>query len=192
MPSFGLMFGDFLSNLGEETSAIALITCCFFSAFSFAGLLTNTLFQKFSIRSVGVGGASMYFLGSLMTIFVSSVEQLLFAFSILQGAGFGLMIPVAYTTFNAYFVTRRVLMMSIAQALIGLGTMLYPIIVQLLMDLYGFRGAMAVLAAINGHAIFGMLTMHPVKWHQRRVLVPVAEEAAACEFRFEQYFEVKF
>lgn len=85
MPSFGLMFGDFLTSLGEETSAIALVTSSFFSAFSFAGLLTNTLFKRFSIRSVGIAGGSIYFLGSLMTVFVSSVEQLLFSFSILQG-----------------------------------------------------------------------------------------------------------
>lgn len=37
MPSLGLMFGDFLTSLGEETSAISLITSCFFSALSFAG-----------------------------------------------------------------------------------------------------------------------------------------------------------
>lgn len=39
MPSFGLMFGDFLTDLGEETSAIALITSCFFCSYSFAGIL---------------------------------------------------------------------------------------------------------------------------------------------------------
>lgn len=88
MPSFGLMFGDFLNSLGEKTSAIALITSSFFSAFSFAGLFTNILFRKFAIRSVGVAGAILYFIGSLMTIFVTSVEQLLFAFSVLQGFNF--------------------------------------------------------------------------------------------------------
>lgn len=64
-------------------------------------------------------------------------------------------------------------MMSVAQSLIGLGTMVYPIIVQYFMELYGFRGCMAVLAAINGHAIFGMLTMHPVEWHMKKVKVPL-------------------
>lgn len=85
MPSFGLMFNDFLTSLGEETSAVALITSLFFSALSFAGLFTNTLFKKFSIRTVGLLGGSMYFLGSIMTIFVNSVEQLLVSFSFLQG-----------------------------------------------------------------------------------------------------------
>lgn len=171
MPSFGLMFGDFLTNLNEETSAIALITSCYFSALSFAGLFTNSLFRKFSIRTVGVAGGTLYFIGSLMTVFVTSVNQLLLAFSVIQGAGFGLMIPAAYTTFNAYFVEKRVMMMSIAQTLIGVGTMIYPIMVQILMDNFGFRGCMAVIAAINAHAIFGMLVLHPVQWHMKTIRI---------------------
>lgn len=85
LPSFGLMFGDFLTNLGEETSAIALITSCFFSALSFAGLFTNTLMKKTSCRTVGLIGAVSYVIGSFMTIFVTSTNELLVSFSIFQG-----------------------------------------------------------------------------------------------------------
>lgn len=85
MPSFGLMFNDFLISLGEETSAVTIITGCFFCALSFAGLFTSTLFKKFSIRTVGLIGGFMYFFGSLMTIFVTSVEQLMITFSVFQG-----------------------------------------------------------------------------------------------------------
>uniref|UniRef100_A0A182HSL8 Major facilitator superfamily (MFS) profile domain-containing protein n=1 Tax=Anopheles arabiensis TaxID=7173 RepID=A0A182HSL8_ANOAR len=169
LPSFGLMFGDFLTDLGEETSAIALITSCFFSALSFAGLFTNTLMKKTSCRTVGLIGAVSYIIGSMMTIFVRSTNELLISFAVFQGAGFGLMIPVSYTTFNAYFVEKRVVMMSVAQTLIGLGTMFYPIFIQRSMDAFGFRGCMAVLAAINSHTLLAMLVMHPVQWHMRRV-----------------------
>lgn len=96
-------------------------------------------------------------------------------FLFLTGAGFGLMIPVAYTTFNSYFVEKRVFMMSIAQSLIGVGTMAYPLIVQFFMDLYGFRGCMAMIAAVNSHAIFGMLVMHPVNWHMKSVKVFITD-----------------
>ncbi|ETN63784.1 monocarboxylate transporter [Anopheles darlingi] len=169
LPSFGLMFGDFLTELGEETGAIALITSCFFSALSFAGLFTNTLMKKTSCRTVGLLGAASYIIGSLLTIFVRTTNELLISFAVFQGAGFGLMIPVSYTTFNAYFVERRVVMMSVAQTLIGLGTMFYPIFIQRSMDAFGFRGCMAVLAAINSHTLVAMLVMHPVEWHLRRV-----------------------
>ncbi|XP_035892105.1 LOW QUALITY PROTEIN: monocarboxylate transporter 1 [Anopheles stephensi] len=171
LPSFGLMFGDFLTELGEETSAIALITSCFFSALSFAGLFTNTLMKKTSCRTVGLIGAVSYIIGSMMTIFVRSTNELLISFAVFQGAGFGLMIPVSYTTFNAYFVEKRVVMMSVAQTLIGLGTMFYPIFIQRSMDAFGFRGCMAVLAAVNSHTLVAMLVMHPVRWHMRRVPV---------------------
>ncbi|XP_053680188.1 monocarboxylate transporter 7 [Anopheles nili] len=169
LPSFGLMFGDFLTELGEETGAIALITSCFFSALSFAGLFTNTLMKKTSCRTVGLIGAAFYIAGSMLTVFVRSTNELLISFALFQGAGFGLMIPVSYTTFNAYFVEKRVVMMSVAQTLIGLGTMFYPIFIQRSMDAFGFRGCMAVLAAVNSHTLLAMLVMHPVEWHMRLV-----------------------
>lgn len=92
------------------------------------------------------------------------------------------MIPVAYTTFNAYFVNKRVLVMSIAQSLIGLGTMIYPIMVQFLMQTYGFRGSMAIIAAINSHSILGMLIMHPVQWHLKEIKVAINDpgEESLC------------
>lgn len=92
-----------------------------------------------------------------------------------SGAGFGFMIPVAYTTFNHYFVNKRVVMMSIAQTLIGVGTMIYPLMVRFLLDEYGFRGTMAIIAAINGHAIFGMLVMDDVKKHYKVIRIPMDE-----------------
>lgn len=79
------------------------------------------------------------------------------------------MIPTAYTTFNNYFMKKRVMMMSLAQSLIGLGTMLYPIVMQKLLDWYGFRGCLLILAGINAHSILGMQVMHPVEWHIQKI-----------------------
>lgn len=82
--------------------------------------------------------------------------------SLLLGAAFGFMIPVFFSTFNQYFVRKRVFMMNVAQTLIGIGTMIYPMLVHYLMNSYGFRGAMAIIAAINAHTLFGMIVMHPM------------------------------
>lgn len=94
----------------------------------------------------------------------------------------GLMLPAGFATFNEYFVKKRVLMMSITQSIVGVVMMIYPIMVQYLMNTYGFRGALAVIAAINGHAILGMLVMHPVKWHYRIIQVP-DEESQPCKIK---------
>lgn len=77
------------------------------------------------------------------------------------------MLAVSYTMFNRYFIEKRVAMMGLAQTLLGLGSMGFPLFVDKLMSKYGFRGCMAIIAALNGHALFGMLVMHPVEWHIR-------------------------
>ncbi|BFG01448.1 uncharacterized protein DMAD_01198 [Drosophila madeirensis] len=174
LPSFGLVFGDFLKSIGAETSAMAIITSAFFSAMSFAGLFSGSLFQRFGMRAVGVTGGILYFLGTGMQLFATSTMHLMLAFSLVQGLAFGLMVPTCYTTFNHYFVKNRVMWMSFAQTLIGLGSMLYPIVMQKLMQWYGFRGCLLVLTGLNAHAVLGMLVMHPVEWHMRRV--PLSDE----------------
>lgn len=61
--------------------------------------------------------------------------------------------------------------MSFAQSLIGVGSMFYPVLMQKLLEAYGFRGCLMVLAAINSHALLGMLLMQPVEWHMHKVLI---------------------
>lgn len=91
------------------------------------------------------------------------------------GFGLGLMVPVGYTSFNHYFVKRRVFMMSVTQAMKGIVITSHPILSNILMNTYGFHGTLAILAILNAHAIFGMLAMHPVDWHLKTVRVPEVE-----------------
>ena len=91
------------------------------------------------------------------------------------GTGFGVIVSVSYTLFNSYFVNKRILMMSIAQSLLGLGSIGVPILYGKLLEWYGFRGCLAIIGAINGHCILGMLVMHPVEWHMKLVEI-VADE----------------
>lgn len=127
------------------------------------------MYKKFSCRLIGLAGGFLFLIGSFLTIFVTSVFQLILCYSVLRGFGYGLMISTAYSTFNDYFIKRRVMVMSFAQAFMALGGMIYPILVEKLLSVYGFRGSMAILAAVNGHVIFFMLIMHPVEWHMKFV-----------------------
>lgn len=83
--------------------------------------------------------------------------------------------PVAYATFNHYFVKKRVFMMSLTHIIKGVIITVYPILVNNLMNLYGFRGTLAILAAITSHTIVGMLAMHPIEWHYKLVKIPEFE-----------------
>ncbi|KAG4072094.1 hypothetical protein HA402_015593 [Bradysia odoriphaga] len=173
LQSFGLMFNEFLAQLGATTREVTLINGVFFSALSFSALGASLLFKRFSLRCVGLLGATIYSAGSFMTIFVTSVQMLLVSYGFLQGLGTGIIAAVGYTNFNLYFIKKRLFVMSAAQALKGLLIMFYPILVNFTMNQYGFRGAMAIIAAVNTHAFFGMLAQHPVEWHYK--VIEVAE-----------------
>ena len=67
-------------------------------------------------------------------------------------------------------------MMSLAQSLLGLGSIILPLLIEKLFLWYGFRGCLAVIAALNGNAIVGMLVMHPVEWHMK--LEEITDEEA--------------
>lgn len=97
------------------------------------------------------------------------------------GIGLGFMVPIGYTNFNQYFVEKRVFMMSVTQAMKGIVITSHPILANFLMDMFGFRGTLAIMAALNAHVIFGMLAMHPIDWHCKIVEIPDVE-LKPCKF----------
>lgn len=98
------MFGDFLAHLGLRTQALTALPSCYYMASSLIGAFANYLFARFSARTVGLFGAGLFAIGSLAVAVVRSLDELLIAYGLLQGCGFGIMLAVSYTTFNRYFV----------------------------------------------------------------------------------------
>lgn len=87
---------------------------------------------------------------------------------LITGAGFGIMIPVSYTTFNCYFDKKRTAMMSANQTMSSMASITFPILVTHLLTEYGFRGTLALVMALDLHVIVAMLVMHPVEWHVKK------------------------
>lgn len=79
-------------------------------------------------------------------------------------------------------------MMSLSQVIKGIGSTSYPIISQLLMNKYGFRGALAIIGAIHSHVILSMILMKPVKYHHKKVYVS-PDEAQECKIELEDLLE---
>lgn len=69
-------------------------------------------------------------------------------------------------------------MMGVSEVLKGILIMLHPILVNILMNEFGHRGGMILIAAKDAHVILGMLLMHPVEWHYKMVKIPV--DAMQC------------
>lgn len=107
-PSLALIFAEFLSDLGEHTSAVPSLMSWYFASSSCVGtydlhaeniflikskqcvcsctgLVTNYFFKMFTFRAVAMTGAMVFVLGSVWAIFARSMLELIFAFGILEG-----------------------------------------------------------------------------------------------------------
>lgn len=98
------------------------------------------------------------------------------------GVGAGVMTTAAYSTFNYYFVKRRIFAMSLVQILKGILLVGHPIVVGLFMNAYGFRYTSAIVAAINASCIIAMFLMHDPESHYKEIRTPVLEnEMGPCK-----------
>ncbi|XP_074100232.1 uncharacterized protein LOC141528199 [Cotesia typhae] len=164
--SFAIVFGAFFEERGQSGSAMTLLNSVFMISFSLSGVVTNALLKKYSLRLVSVTAALLFAIPNIWSAFVTHVYELAVIFFI-QGIGAGLMNTISSASFNAFFVKKRAKVMSAAQVIIGLGGIVYPMIIEKMMDVYGFRGTAAMIGALSLNAIAGMMMMHPVEWHLR-------------------------
>ncbi|CAL7935050.1 unnamed protein product [Xylocopa violacea] len=180
--SFAIIFGDFLEETGQAGMAMTLFNSVFMITFSIAGLMTNKLLKKYSMRPVGIFGAVLFSLSNVCLAFVTNVYEMAFL-NFLQGMGLGLIVTICNTNFNAYFVKKRAPVMCAAQVIVGLGGIAYPIWIERMMKAYGFRGTALTTGAMGMNCIVGMTMMHPVEWHARKPEEVRAERAREKEER---------
>ncbi|XP_053598558.1 uncharacterized protein LOC103570511 [Microplitis demolitor] len=164
--SFPIVFGEFFEAAGQSGSAMTLLNSVFMISFSVSGVIANPLLKKYSIRLISTIAAVLFAFPNVLSAFVTHVYQLAIIFFI-QGMGAGLMNTITNASFNAYFVKKRAKVMSAAQVIIGLGGIVYPMIIKQMMVNYGFRGTAALIGALSLNTIVGMMMMHPVEWHLR-------------------------
>ncbi|XP_071631428.1 uncharacterized protein [Temnothorax longispinosus] len=178
--SFAIIFGDFLEDSGQAGMASSLFNSVFMINYSIASLLTNTLMKRYSTRPVGTVGALFFALPNIALAFVRNIYDMAFI-CFLQGFGSGLIHTITNTVFNSYFVKKRAKVMYASQAIIALGGIVYPMLCERMVPLYGFRGTAAIIGALSLNSVVGMTMMHPVEWHAKNPAEVRAERAREKE-----------
>ncbi|KAG5315826.1 MOT9 protein, partial [Acromyrmex insinuator] len=176
MSSFTIIFGDFFEDSGQAGFATSLSNSVFMVTYSIASLLTNTLLKRYSTRPVGIVGALFFALPNIVIAFVRNIYEMAFI-CLIQGFGLGLIFTITNTVFNSYFVKKRAKVMYASQVIIGLGGIIFPTLCEKMLPIYGFRGTAAIIGALSLHSVVGMIMMHPVEWHAKKLEDVRAEKA---------------
>lgn len=164
---FGLLFGPRFTFLQESESRVALVMnlCGAFS--NLTGLVTGPLIRNFTSRSVAMCGSLLVSLGLITSSMTTSLNQLIFTYSLLVGTGLGIITPAVFMSINSYFNTKRARALGFAMAGTGFGQMMMPQIVRLIYPEYGFQGTLMVIGALSLHGVLGAMLFQPAKWHMK-------------------------
>lgn len=176
-PSFGLLFGDLLNDLQVGTTGAAVIMSALDVTMNFSGLFVGPLLKEFSYRKVAIAGSLLCAIGLAFTSTAKSMPHILATYSVINGMGVGLATSAAFVALNHYFKEKRGQAVGLSMAGTALGMLILPQLVRILLEVYGFRGAVLVLSGLALHAAFGSALLQPVKWHLKEEKVDVEMQA---------------
>ncbi|XP_049532623.1 uncharacterized protein LOC125949535 [Anopheles darlingi] len=172
-PSFGLLFGDLLTDLQVGTTGAAVIISALDVMMNFSGLFVGPLLKEFSYRKVAIAGSLLCWIGLALTSPATSMAHILATYSVINGIGVGLATSAAFVALNHYFAKKRGQAVGLSMAGTALGMLIMPQLVRILLELYDFRGAVLVLSGMALHATVGAMLLQPIKWHLREEEVDI-------------------
>ncbi|KAL5019054.1 hypothetical protein ScPMuIL_004776 [Solemya velum] len=160
--SFGVLFTYLLDYFGESRSKTAWIGSAFASVPLLSGPIVSKVAKSIGYRKATILGGVITAAGFLLSSFANSVEMLWFTYGII--AGFGVSFPYFTSTVTValYFTKKRSLANGIAECGGGVGTFVFAPLVEVLVDMYGWRGALLVLSAIAGNIVVCGALLRPI------------------------------
>lgn len=150
--SFGVYIVELLRHFDVSLAFISLIGSINVGIFLGAGPLASILMRRMSYRRVCFLGAVLSSCGLIVLPFTMNMVFLLFFYGIVTGIGYCLLYVPSHTMSGLYYDKHRSLATGVATAGSGLGGIVFPNLVQYLIDEYGWRGSLLLVAGINLNA----------------------------------------
>ncbi|XP_001370489.4 monocarboxylate transporter 11 [Monodelphis domestica] len=143
-------FEEYFDRSTQDTSWVSAIALAVQQAASPVGSALST---RWGARPVVMVGGTITSLGFILSAFASSLLHLYLGLGLLAGSGWALVFAPALGTVSRYFSRRRVLAVGLALTGNGVASLLLAPVLQLLLDAFGWRGALLLLGATTLHLI---------------------------------------
>ncbi|XP_006825148.1 monocarboxylate transporter 12-like [Saccoglossus kowalevskii] len=167
--SMGVFLVKFMDYFGEGAGKTASIVSLQSGVMFFPGPLVSILNNKFGTKPLVVIGGVLSSTGIFFSAFANSVNIFIFSYGITVGFAFALVYGPSVVIVGQYFHKRHALANGIVFAGFGVGIMVFPPLYQTLIDKYGWRGAMIVMAGINMNIVVCGMLMRPPPKYDREV-----------------------
>lgn len=144
--AFAAFFKAFQSEFGASRAHVALVFSVAAFVWFVSGAPGGMLADRLGPRRVTGAGVACLVAALWLASRAGSVEMLYITYSVGIGLGVGLVYVPAVGAVQPWFTANRALASGIAVAGIGAGNFAVPLLATWWIDLFGWRGAYAVLA----------------------------------------------
>lgn len=153
--SFTVFFPSILREFGQGRGTTSWIVSIAAGLMLGAGGVTGRLSDRLGPGRVLAAGGGLIGAGLLLTSITSSIWQVYLAYGLALGLGVSCAFVPAVATVGQWFDRRRGLAIGVAVAGTGVGSLVLAPLSSALIDAYGWRTAMRVVAAIGFAALLG-------------------------------------
>ncbi|XP_015926100.1 monocarboxylate transporter 12 [Parasteatoda tepidariorum] len=156
--TFGIFYVEFLKYYGSSKGTTAWVASIMVGTTYCIGPIASGLTNKYGCRAVTIAGAILASAGLMLSTISPNVQFLFFSIGLCTGSGFGLMYLPSIVSVTCYFEKQRAFATGIAVCGSGMGTFALAPLTEILVENYGWKGAMMIIAAlVLNCTVFGAL-----------------------------------
>ncbi|XP_058036334.1 monocarboxylate transporter 13-like [Ahaetulla prasina] len=160
--SFGVFFVEFVAHFGESSGSVSWVVSLGIAVLQFASPLGSTLSARYGARPVVMAGGFLSSVGLFLASFSTSLVHLHLTIGLLTGLGWALVFTPSVAAVSHYFEKRRTLAMGLAVSGAGISSLAFCPFFQYLVDLYGWRGALQIVAAMSLNLVASGAVLRPL------------------------------
>ncbi|XP_061446275.1 monocarboxylate transporter 13-like [Rhineura floridana] len=175
--SFGVFFVEFMEYFEEPSSATSWISSITVATLMFSSPLAGALGSRYGERPVAIAGGFLLGLGLLLSSFATSLAQLYIFIGVFTGIGGSFAVTPSLALLARYFNRRRTIANSLALSGAGISSLAFSPLFQLLVDSYGWQGALLILAGMAFNLMVCGALLRPLPLTKNDTLVPLERES---------------
>ncbi|XP_077996710.1 monocarboxylate transporter 9-like [Glandiceps talaboti] len=171
--AFGVLYVPLLDAFGESRAKTAFIGSISYLVTVLTNPYSSLLCDKVGHRPVVMFGGAIAAISVFLSSFTTNLFQMYITYGLFVGIGNGFTHAPSVLIVSKYFDKRLPTATGVALAGSGFGMVVFSVITQKLLDIYGWRGTLMVISALTVHLSLAGSLYRPL----RGTLTPRTEQS---------------
>ncbi|XP_071962612.1 monocarboxylate transporter 12-like [Antedon mediterranea] len=163
MNGSGIYLANWKNDLGQSTSIVAGAISLFPTIVLMTNFLASYLSRRYGERIVMFFGGLIASAGCILASFSTQIYHLYLSFSLLTGIGYGLAFQPTVVMPIYYFKKRYAVANGLVFSGAGVGMVVLPLLLRVLIDNYTWRGTFLILGGVSLNMSVVARLMRPLK-----------------------------